>query len=63
MGTLSSLGGGLVMGLTMSLSLIWQSGACRVEWLNVALPLVVWGTLAGGLGSLVSIWRSLCLCL
>ena len=53
MGTLSSLAGGLVMGLTVALSLIWQSTACRAQWMTIVPQLLLWGTFAGGLGSLV----------
>ena len=53
MGTLSSLGGGLLMGLTIAASLIWQSTACRTQWVDILSSLALWGTLAGGLGSLV----------
>ncbi|KAI0806619.1 integral membrane protein DUF92-domain-containing protein [Fomes fomentarius] len=53
MGTLSSLAGGLLMGLTIAISLVWQSPACRSLWPNVVVPLALWGTFAGGLGSLL----------
>ncbi|OSD02188.1 hypothetical protein PYCCODRAFT_1368246 [Trametes coccinea BRFM310] len=52
-GTLASLMGGLIMGVTMAVSLLVQSTACRSAWSNVLLPLVLWGTAAGGLGSLL----------
>ncbi|EMD34188.1 hypothetical protein CERSUDRAFT_117079 [Gelatoporia subvermispora B] len=52
-GTLASLGGGLIMGITMGLSLIIQSGSCRAQWKNVLLPFAAWGMVAGGLGSLL----------
>ena len=42
------------MGLTLAASLVVESSACRARWLDVIVPLVVWGTAAGGLGSLVS---------
>lgn len=41
------------MGLTIAISLVWQSPACRSLWPNVVAPLALWGTFAGGLGSLV----------
>ncbi|KAL7282856.1 hypothetical protein ACG7TL_002269 [Trametes sanguinea] len=52
-GTLASLMGGLIMGVTMAVSLLVQSTACRSAWSDVLLPLVLWGTAAGGLGSLL----------
>lgn len=52
-GTLASLGGGLFMGVTLAVSLLVESSACRTQWLSVVLPLIAWGTAAGGLGSLV----------
>ncbi|OBZ75316.1 Transmembrane protein 19 [Grifola frondosa] len=52
-GTLASLAGGLIMGLTLTAALLVESSACRAQWSSVALPLVAWGTLAGGLGSLL----------
>ena len=55
MGTLSSLAGGTLMGVTMALTLLWQNTACQAQWTSVLFPLVLWGTLAGGLGSLVSL--------
>ena len=45
------------MGVTLAASLLIQSTACRSEWTNVVVQLVVLGTLAGGLGSLVrDVW-------
>ncbi|KAI0323514.1 hypothetical protein GY45DRAFT_1376269 [Cubamyces sp. BRFM 1775] len=52
-GTLASLMGGLIMGATLAVSLLIQSTACRSEWIGVVTQLVVLGTLAGGLGSLL----------
>ncbi|CDO75033.1 hypothetical protein BN946_scf184640.g8 [Trametes cinnabarina] len=52
-GTLASLLGGLIMGMTMAVSLLVQSTACRLVWIDVVLPLVIWGTVAGGVGSLL----------
>lgn len=57
-GTIASLAGGLFMGLTLAGSLLVESSACRARWLDVAIPLVAWGTAAGGLGSLVSSYMS-----
>ncbi|KAH9842407.1 integral membrane protein DUF92-domain-containing protein [Rhodofomes roseus] len=52
-GTFASLGGGLVMGITLAISLLVESSACRAHWQNILLPLAAWGTAAGGLGSLL----------
>ncbi|KZT11193.1 uncharacterized protein LAESUDRAFT_601882, partial [Laetiporus sulphureus 93-53] len=52
-GTLASLGGGLLMALTLVASLLIESSACRARWTDVALPVVCWGIAAGGLGSLL----------
>jgi len=52
-GTLASIGGGLIMGFTMFTSLMIENGKCREEWVDVAIPLLVWGGSAGGFGSLL----------
>ncbi|KZT74127.1 hypothetical protein DAEQUDRAFT_742778 [Daedalea quercina L-15889] len=52
-GTIASLAGGLVMGITLAASLLVESSACRVQWQGVVLQLAAWGTAAGGLGSLL----------
>ncbi|KAH9857431.1 integral membrane protein DUF92-domain-containing protein [Lenzites betulinus] len=52
-GTLASLMGGLIMGMTMAVSLVVQSTACRSAWTSVVPSLLLWGTAAGGLGSLL----------
>ncbi|KAI0648534.1 integral membrane protein DUF92-domain-containing protein [Trametes meyenii] len=52
-GTLASLFGGFVMGGTLAAALLAQSSACRATWAPVIVPLLLWGTLAGGLGSLL----------
>jgi hypothetical protein len=41
------------MGFTMFTSLMIENGKCREEWVDVAIPLLVWGASAGGFGSLV----------
>jgi hypothetical protein len=41
------------MGLTMFASLVVENRKCREEWVDIAIPLFVWGASAGGLGSLV----------
>ena len=60
-GTLASLAGGTLMGLTLALTLLWQNTACQAQWPNVLLSLLLWGTAAGGLGSLVGLVYSLLL--
>jgi uncharacterized protein (TIGR00297 family) len=52
-GTLASIFGGLIMGVTLLASLVVESSKCREGWADIAIPLVVWGAAAGGLGSLV----------
>ena len=52
-GTLASIGGGTVMGLTFAASLILENSRCTDHWVDVLIPLVAWGTAAGGLGSMV----------
>jgi uncharacterized membrane protein len=53
-GTFASLCGGVIMGITISVSLLIQSSRCRSEWYQVVLPLVGWGAFAGLFGSFVS---------
>lgn len=55
LGTLASVAGGVVMGVSMSLSLLVQSSRCRNDWTSVVGQLVMWGAAAGGAGSLVSV--------
>lgn len=52
-GTLASLGGGLAMGATIAGALLAESSACRAQAPRVVISLLVWGTAAGGLGSLL----------
>jgi len=52
-GTLASIGGGLIMGFTMLVSLMVENSKCREEWVGIAITLLIWGAGAGGLGSLV----------
>jgi uncharacterized membrane protein len=52
-GTLASIGGGTVMGLTLAASLILDNKRCREDWVGVLAPLAAWGTAAGGIGSMV----------
>ncbi|EKM56171.1 uncharacterized protein PHACADRAFT_257248 [Phanerochaete carnosa HHB-10118-sp] len=52
-GTLASLAGGIIMGLTMSATLLLESSACRREWPAVLLSLVGWGAFGGVFGSLL----------
>ena len=48
------------MGLTIAVTLIVQSTSCRVQWQHVLLSLVLWGTFAGGFGSLVRMHALTC---
>lgn len=65
-GTLASVAGGLIMGLTLSVTLFIESSACRQDVISL-IQLMGWGALAGLLGSLVSsqfryqLWRMLIL--
>jgi uncharacterized membrane protein len=52
-GTFASIAGGAIMGLTMLVSILVESSACRQAWPAYAAQLLTWGCLAGGLGSLV----------
>ncbi len=54
-GTLASAAGGIIMGLTIALSLLLESGSCRREWQGVVFPLLGWGAFAGLFGSFVRI--------
>jgi uncharacterized protein (TIGR00297 family) len=53
-GTLASLMGGGIVGLAIATSLILENSKCREQWLSILVDLLFWGTIAGGLGSLVS---------
>lgn len=63
-GTLASLSGGVVMGLTVAASLIWESSACRQTWPALMKELVLVGAAAGLFGSFVSSARNsrFCFC-
>ena len=52
-GTLASLMGGVIMGLTMTASVLLESTACRRQWFVILVELVGWGAFAGVFGSLV----------
>ena len=41
------------MGVTVAATLILENSRCRQSWFQVAAELLLWGTLAGGIGSLV----------
>jgi len=45
------------MGFAMFASLIVENSRCREEWVDIAIPLLMWGAIAGGFGSLV--WLTL----
>ncbi|KAL0571985.1 hypothetical protein V5O48_009987 [Marasmius crinis-equi] len=52
-GTLASIAGGSIIGATMALCLVAENLKCRESWLEVCLSLIGWGTVAGGVGSLI----------
>ena len=58
LGTAASLTGGFVMGLTLATTLAIENAVCRQNWVAELLPLLLWGTAAGGLGSLVGLPHS-----
>ena len=53
-GTLASLAGGVIMGVTMLISLLIESSACRGEFGSLAFGLVLAGACGGLGGSAVS---------
>jgi len=53
LGTVASLVGGFVMGLTLATTLAIENTVCRQNWVTELVPLLLWGAAAGGLGSLV----------
>jgi len=53
LGTVASLAGGFMMGLTLATTLAIENAVCRQDWLTELVPLLLWGTTAGGLGSLI----------
>jgi len=55
LGTVASLAGGFVMGLTLATTLAIENAVCRQNWVTELVPLLLWGTTAGGLGSLVEL--------
>lgn len=52
-GTLASIAGGCVVGLTLFASLVIENGACRADWMGILPSLILWGTAAGVLGSML----------
>ncbi|KAI6099860.1 integral membrane protein DUF92-domain-containing protein [Pisolithus thermaeus] len=52
-GTLASVAGGCVVGLTLFTSLVVENGACRAEWMSILPSLIFWGSTAGVLGSML----------
>ncbi|KAL4071982.1 integral membrane protein DUF92-domain-containing protein [Scleroderma citrinum] len=52
-GTLASVAGGCVVGLTLFTSLVVENHACRTEWVDILPPLLFWGSTAGMLGSML----------
>lgn len=53
LGSLASLAGGFVMGLTLAITLAIENTVCRQNWVSELIPLLFWGTAAGGIGSLI----------
>jgi hypothetical protein len=43
------------MGLTLATTLAIENTVCRQNWVTELMPLLLWGTAAGGLGSLVGL--------
>ncbi|KAG7094917.1 hypothetical protein E1B28_005723 [Marasmius oreades] len=52
-GTVASITGGIVIGVTMSLCLIVENARCRESSIGIILDMVKWGAVAGGVGSLI----------
>lgn len=52
-GTLASVAGGCVVGLTLFTSLVVENRVCRADWMGILPSLVLWGTAAGVLGSML----------
>lgn len=52
-GTIASVIGGCVVGLTLFVSLVMENTVCRAEWMDILPPLMFWGMASGALGSLV----------
>lgn len=52
-GTIASVIGGCVVGLTLFVSLVMENTVCRAEWMDILPPLMFWGMASGALGSLL----------
>ncbi|KAF4572495.1 TMEM19 family protein [Pleurotus pulmonarius] len=52
-GTLASIIGGAVMGVTMAASVVLQNSACATNWFALAAECIFWGVVGGGGGSMV----------
>lgn len=52
-GTLASIAGGAIMGVTMAITLLLENESCRTSSINLFMQCVVWGSIAGGFGSMV----------
>ncbi|KAF7332057.1 Integral membrane family protein [Mycena kentingensis (nom. inval.)] len=50
-GTLSSLIGGLIMGLVLTICLVAENNACRIVWRTIGPELLLWGAFGGVVGS------------
>lgn len=59
-GTAASIGGGVIMGLTMWCSLLMESAKCRDDWLGIGVELLLWGAFGGGIGSQVKTSSIIC---
>ena len=53
LGTGASLLGGVIMGITVAITLLLENRACRNEWASLLLETSAWGAAAGLFGSFV----------
>ncbi|KAL4071918.1 integral membrane protein DUF92-domain-containing protein [Scleroderma citrinum] len=52
-GTLASVAGGCMVGLTLFTSLVVENHTCGAEWVDILPPLLFWGSTAGMPGSML----------
>ncbi|KDQ30335.1 hypothetical protein PLEOSDRAFT_1037635 [Pleurotus ostreatus PC15] len=52
-GTLASIIGGAIMGITMAASVILQNFTCAANWFTLTAECIFWGVVGGGGGSMV----------
>ncbi|KAE9410906.1 hypothetical protein BT96DRAFT_961594 [Gymnopus androsaceus JB14] len=57
-GTLASVVGGTIMGLTTGACLILESSKCRETWMPIVLTMTLFGAIGGGAGSLTKFSES-----